>query len=80
MRLVLALVAALIWAAPAHAQTPDKPNPVYIQQGTASDGAIVSCDTSTTQLLNCPNASTESGGWRAVTCYNDGAKIGRAHV
>lgn len=66
-------VALLVGAAPARGQTPDKPNPVYIQQGTASDGAIVSCDTSTTQLLNCPTASTESGGWRAVTCYNDGA-------
>lgn len=73
MRLVLALVAVLLGAAPAHAQTPDRPNPVYIQQGTASDGAIVSCDTSHTQLLNCPTASTESGGWRTVTCYNDGA-------
>ncbi len=71
---VLVLVAALlIGAAPALGQTPDKPNPVYIQQGTASDGAIVSCDTSSTQLLNCPAASTASGGWRAVTCYNDGS-------
>jgi len=71
---VLVLVAALlIGAAPALGQTPDKPNPVYIQQGTASDGAIVSCDTSSTQLLNCPTASTASGGWRAVTCYNDGS-------
>ena len=71
---VLVLVAALlIGAAPALGQTPDKPNPVYIQQGTASDGAIVSCDTSSTELLNCPAASTASGGWRAVTCYNDGS-------
>lgn len=66
-------VALLVGAAPARSQTPDKPNPVYIQQGTASDGAIVSCATSSTDLLNCPTASTASGGWRAVTCYNDGA-------
>lgn len=73
MSRVLALVAALlVGAVPARGQTPDKPNPVYIQQGTASDGAIVSCATSSTELLNCPNASTASGGWRAVTCYNDG--------
>jgi hypothetical protein len=71
---VFALAAALlVGAAPARGQTPDKPNPVYIQQGTASDGAIVSCDTSSTELLNCPTASTASGGWRAVTCYNDGS-------
>ena len=70
---VLVLVAALFGAAPALGQTPDKPNPVYIQQGTASDGTIVSCDTSSTELLNCPTASTASGGWRAVTCYNDGS-------
>lgn len=73
MSRVLALVAALlVGAVPARGQTPDKPNPVYIQQGTASDGAIVSCATSSTELLNCPTASGPSGGWRAVTCYNDG--------
>ena len=37
MSRVLALVAALlVGAVPARGQTPDKPNPVYIQPGTAS--------------------------------------------
>lgn len=70
----VALAIVAILPVGAHGQGATNPTFTRIQQGATFDGAIVSCDTSHTDLLNCDaGAVANSGDWRAVTCINDGS-------
>lgn len=68
-----ALALAAVLPATAYGQGATNPTFTRIQQGAASDGAVIDCLTSSTNLLNCPTASSASGDWRQVTCLNDGS-------
>lgn len=69
-----ALALALVLPTSAHGQGATNPTFTRIQQGSLFDGVVVTCETSSTTLLNCPaNSLAGAGDWRAVTCLNDGA-------
>lgn len=69
-----ALALALVLPARAYGQGATNPTFTRIQQGASGDGAVIDCLTTSTNLLNCPTASTASGDWRQVTCLNDGSQ------
>ena len=70
------VVLCLAMALPAVALGQGATNPTFtrIQQGAGIEGAVVTCGTSTTPLLNCPIPTSAAGipDYRAVTCLNDG--------
>lgn len=68
-----ALALALVLPASAYGQGATNPTFTRIQQGASVEGVVVSCTTSSTNLLNCPTASAGAGDYRAVTCLNDGS-------
>ena len=68
-----ALALALVLPASAYGQGATNPTFTRIQQGAAAEGVVVSCGTTTTNLLNCPAVGAKAGDYRAVTCLNDGS-------